>query len=188
MIIAMKRNLILLLSLLLFSTLSAQVNGELDVKVLTRAQKMAETFIAKDYEAFAKFSHPAVVKVMKGEKAMIRKLKADFGELESEGITFLELKFGTPSKMITVENELQCTIPQQIVMLMPGGKLTATTTMIALSQDQGNNWYFVDTAGNNITNMKALIPSLSLDLPVPMPQDPIFEPFEDEAVKPAPAP
>jgi hypothetical protein len=185
---AMKKNLILLLTLILFSPLSAQVNGELDAKVLTKAHEMAKTFIAKDYEAFAKFSHPAVVKVMKGEKAMIQRLKKDFGELESQGITFLELKFSAPSKMITVENELQCTIPQQIVMLVPGGTLTATTTVIAISEDQGNNWYFIDTAGNNVGNMKALIPSLSLDLPVPMPQDPMFEPNEEETTTPVAAP
>jgi len=185
----MKKNLIILLSLLLFTSLQAQVNGELDAKVLTRAQEMAATFIAKDYDAFAKFSHPAVVKMMKGEKAMVEKLKKDFGELESEGITFLELKYSAPSKMIAVDNELQCTIPQQIVMLMPKGKLTATTTLIAISEDKGENWYFVDTAGNNLTNMKALIPSLSPDLPVPMPQDPMFEPYEEEeTVTPVAAP
>lgn len=184
----MKRNLILLVALILFTSASAQVNGELDAMVLAKAREMEKAFIAQDFAALAKFSHPAVIKVMKGEQAMIKKLEEDFGAVRSDGITFLELNFSAPSKMITVGNELQCAIEQQIVMLMPGGKLTVTTTMLAISHDQGQNWYFVDTAGNNITNMKALIPTLSPDLPVPMPQDPMFEPDEEETATPAAAP
>lgn len=179
----MKKHLILFIALLAFGVVSAQ-NGELDQMVLARAQEMGKAFIAKDYAAFAKFAHPRVVKIEKGEEAMIKKMVKDFGDLESEGVTFLEVNFGEPSKMITVENELQCVIQQQVVMLVPGGKLTATTSLIALSEDQGKNWYFVDAAGNNVRNMKALIPSLSLDLPVTMPVDPIFEPDVEEAAAP----
>ena len=47
-------------------------------------------------------------------------------------------------------------------------------------QWKGANWYFVDTGGHNLLNMKALLPSLSDELVIPEPQDASFEEIKAE--------
>jgi hypothetical protein len=175
----MKTYLILFIFLLTAGNTFSQ-NNNLTTKLLEQADDMGKKFIAKDYSGFLKYSHPKVVKTMGGEAKMIADTKKEIESLENEGVTFLSIKFGAPDKIITIENELQCTFPEMIEMQVTGGKLTTTTTLIAISTDNGNNWYFLDTGGNNLYSMKMLLPNLSDELDIPIPSDPIFE----EDIKP----
>lgn len=153
----------------------AQSDAELTKSMLLQADDMGKKFIAKDYKAFLAYSHPATVKIMGGKEKMISETTKEFTQLESEGIKFLDVKFGVPSKIVRTGKELQSIIPEIIEMKVKGGKLTTTTSLIAISQDNGKNWFFVDSAGNNLQNMKGLLPTLSDELEIPMPQDPSFE-------------
>jgi hypothetical protein len=174
----MKRKLSVLLILLLTAwgmQSQSGVNGDLDKILLDQAQAMGSRFIAKDYAAFAKYTHPSVTLLMGGEEKMIAETTRSFQELESEGIVFLAVRFGQPSRVLVAGDELQCTLPQMIDMKIPGGKLTANTTLIAISRDNGQNWYFIDTSGNTITQMQKLIANLSPNLEIPEQQDPYFE-------------
>ena len=118
---------------------------------------------------------------MGGYQSALKKTRDEFKKLEEEeGITFEALKFGTPSKMIHAGTELQCIIQQQIEMLLPRGRMTAITTLIALSEDNGKSWYFTDASRFDLASMQRLIPSLSNELVFPYPQDPVFEPFQEE--------
>ena len=157
------------------------LNGELDTMVLQHADSMRQCYIAQDYECFLKYSHPKVLKTMGGLGKALQRTREDYKALQEEGILVEDLKFGVPSKMINTGTELQCIIPQQIEMLMPAGRMTATTTLIAISEDNGKSWYFVDASRFDLPSMQRLLPSLSNELEFPLPQDPIFEPFEEEA-------
>jgi len=164
-----------LLATLIFSVLSAYGQNTPEQNLLTQANDMGEKFIAKDYAGFLKYAHPATVKTMGGEKKMIADTAKSFREFEMEGVAFLDLKFGIPTKILNVENELQCTLPEMIEMQVKGGKLTTTTTLIAISEDNGKNWYFLDTGSNDLMTMKLLLPKLSDDLVIPPPYESIFE-------------
>lgn len=170
-----KRLLILFIALLGLSTAQSQVNGPMDKAVLEQADDMGKKFIAKDYAGFLLYTHPIVVKNMGNREKMLEETTKSFKQLEAENITFLAVKFGAPSKIVKVDNEMQCIIPQMIEMKVPGGKLTAHTSLIAISNNKGKNWYFVDVSSNSMESMKMLLPTLSSELVLPEPQDPSFE-------------
>jgi len=149
-------------------------------KMLQQADDMGKKFIAKDYKAFLKYSHPAVIKSMGGEDRVYDQTVRDLKDLENKEVTFAAIKFGVPSKIIAVGDERQAVIPEIIEMYIPGGKLTNTASMLAISLDKGANWYFVDTGGHNLLNMKNLLPSLSDELVIPEPQDASFEEIKAE--------
>ena len=48
------------------------------------------------------------------------------------------------------------------------------STLIAISNDKGENWYFVDTTGKDIKALQKLLPNLSDDLKIPKMTQPIF--------------
>lgn len=143
--------------------------------LLEQANDMGKKFVEKDYSAFLKYSHPATIKTMGGEQQTLYKLKQEMQSITEDGITITNISFGAPSKIIKVDKELQCTVPQIMVMRVPNGKITATTTMIAISQDNGRNWSFLDTANYNHYDMKMLLPTLSDEIIIPERSDPSFE-------------
>ena len=173
----MKKKFLVLFTLLTLPLLlNAQDSDPAMVKkMLEQADDMGRKFVAKDYKAFLKYSHPAVIESMGGYTKMYDRTIEDLKALDKQEIKFIAITFGVPSKIITVGDERQAVIPELIQMQIPGGKLTTTASMLAISTDKGVNWYFADTGGTNLELMKNLIPSLSDDLVIPEPQDPSFE-------------
>jgi hypothetical protein len=142
--------------------------------LLQQADIMGKAFIAKDYPAFGRFTHPTILALLGGEKNLLEYTTKNFAELEAEGITFLSVSFASPDKILVVDGELQTTLQQMIEMKVAGGTITVTTTLVAVSRDNGKSWYFVDVSGNNITEMRKVIPNLSPALVIPEASDPSF--------------
>ncbi|RDI13105.1 hypothetical protein [Flavobacterium sp. AG291] len=167
----------LFLSLFFTFFLSQAQSNDLYIKImLEQANEMGKKFVERDYAGFLKYAHPATIKAMRGEKEALKKMNEQMMEIAKEGIIVTDVNFGTPSKIITVDSELQCTLPQILTMDLPEGKLTATTTVIAISKDNGKNWYFLDTANYNFQDMRMLLPNLSDQIVIPERTEPSFEP------------
>lgn len=171
-----KRYFIVIVLLISYANAMAQSDDvQLTTKMLETADDMGQKFIAKDYKGFLKYSHPAVIKSMGGEQKMYTRTVDEIKAIQEAKISFISIKFGVPSKIVKAGNELQSIIPQMIEMNVPGGRQTNFTSLIAISPDNGNKWYFLDTAGNNLQTMKLLVPSLSDELEIPFTPDPLFE-------------
>lgn len=161
---------------------SQGVNGALDTAVLAQANAMGKAFISKDYASFIKYSHPVVVSMMGGRDKMLADTQESFKTFEEEGVSFINVTFSAPSKILESEGELQTTFTEIIEMRVPGGKLTAYAKVIALSKDNGAHWYFIDSTDHPIEMMRKLIPSLHPDLKLPEHMEASFE----EDTKPEP--
>lgn len=142
--------------------------------VKAQAEEMGQMLLKKDYQAFAKFTYPKVAEMMGGKEKMIEILEKSIGEMESVGTSFINVSMGEASECITVGSELQCTIPQTIQMKMPDGKMTTTSTLIAVSSDNGKTWCFIDTSGKDILAMKQLLPNLSESLVIAAKTEPVY--------------
>jgi PBP1b-binding outer membrane lipoprotein LpoB len=142
--------------------------------VRVAAEEMGKFLMAKDYKSFARFTYPKVAEMMGGKDKMVEILENTMGEMEATGISFINVAIGEPSKCITAGNELQCTIPQTIEMKMPDGKMTTTSTLIAVSSDNGKTWCFIDTSGKDIKAMRALLPNLSENLVIAARTEPTY--------------
>ncbi|WP_417357139.1 hypothetical protein [Flavobacterium sp.] len=165
--------------LLSISIVSISVAQTPEQSVLKQANDMGQSFLDKDYDTFATYTHPKVMKAMGGKDNMVKNLKRSFDGFENEGVSFLGTDYSAPSKIITVEDgTMQCTLIQMIEMKVKGGKLTSQSCLLAISENKGKNWYFLDTAGYNHPTMKTLIPNLSDEIVIPGRIDPVFEPDE----------
>jgi hypothetical protein len=56
------------------------------------------------------------------------------------------------------------------------GKIELETSLIAISNDGGKNWTFIDTSIYNVKDVKASLPHLSPDLDIPPAKQPKFTP------------
>ncbi len=139
-----------------------------------QADIMGELLLKKDFSSFTKYTYPKVIEMMGGKQKMIAIMELGSKEMLSEGTDFLNVTIGEPSKIITIGIELQCTVPQTIEMKVRNGRLVTESTLIAISTDNGKNWYFVDTPGKDIQTMKKALPNLSGELVIPKKKQPIF--------------
>ena len=91
-------------------------------------------------------------------------------------IKFKKILIGNPGDIISYKGHLQCVIPQTTTMETVLGELEAETSLIAISPDKGENWYFVDTNVYKVDKIKGVLPGLSPDLKIPPQNPPKFTP------------
>ncbi|OIQ20209.1 MAG: hypothetical protein BM557_05950 [Flavobacterium sp. MedPE-SWcel] len=157
-------SLVLLLSVAIIHAQST--DDKINNILLQQASEMGKSFINGDYPTFAKFTHPTIVTMMGGEEKLIAEAARSFDLIKSEGVIFVSADYKNPSAIITHEDQLQCTLFQSIKMNAGGETVTADATLIAVSMDNGENWYFIDPTGNDITTMRKMIPTLSPSLKI----------------------
>ena len=168
----------LFISFLTFFLFFTACNGQSDYSkvIKEQAETMGQFLLKKDFGSFCKYTYPKIIGMMGGRKKMIETMDKETQKMLSEGTDFISVTLGEPSKITTIGNELQCTVPQTVEMKVPNGRLEAQSTLIAISIDKGKNWYFVDTSGKDIQTMKKILPNLSGELVIPEKTQPIFYP------------
>lgn len=151
------KNLIILF-LVFFNLLHSQTPDENLVSDLNKAKLL---FLNKRFEAYSDFVYPNVFKISGGREKVISLSRSAVEKMEAEGYLFLDINFKNFSKMIKVKNQLEASFTQSILMQTPKGKIESDYTMIAISIDNGENWKFIDTSGNDKETMLKLFPELS---------------------------
>ncbi|MBS1740268.1 MAG: hypothetical protein JST88_06975 [Bacteroidetes bacterium] len=154
--------------LLIFSTLSFAQN-----KVKEQAKQMANALLQKDYASYINYTYPSIVKEMGGREKMISAIENQMKSMEPTA-QILSIDFGQPSSVIQEREELQCTIPQQMVLQTPQGKVQTQSTLIGISKDEGNHWYFVDIGDRDLNAVRTSLPNISRKLILPKPEPPQF--------------
>lgn len=144
------------------------------ITIKEQANIMAKYLIEKDLSSFLRYTHPKLIAMAGGKEKMIATLEKGFKEMQEEGTGFQKFTVGEPSKVIETNKELQATVPQTIEMKVPNGRLVAVSTLIAISLDNGKNWYFLDTSRRDIEAMQKLFPNLSSELMIPAQSKPTF--------------
>ena len=135
---------------------------------------MGQFLIKKDYNSFTKFTYPKLIEMMGGKEKMIEQISKEFKKMNADGFDFINITFGNSSEIITTNNELQSTLPQNIEMKVPGGRLVSQSTLIAISNNGGKNWCFIDSSGKDIQAMKRIFSNLSEKLVIPQQDKPTF--------------
>jgi hypothetical protein len=152
--------IIVLFQFLFFLSVGYGQSNNSSVRLKEQANHMRKFFLEKDYEAFSKYTHPTIIEMAGGRQQMIKAVKNQIQKMKAEGAEFLDLTIGEPSEIIRVENELQCTVPQTITLKIQDQKITKKTSLIAISTDSGENWYFIDAAPG-LNQIKKAFPKLS---------------------------
>ena len=171
----MKRTAIIFIFSLLITTCNGQTKTIDHAKtIIEQAEAMGLLLLSKDFSSFSKYTYPMIIVMMGGKQVFVETLERGYEEMEAGGTTISKVIFGKPSQIITEENELQCTLSQEIEMKVPNGRLVSKSTLIAISTDNGENWYFIDTSGKDFQTMKNVLPNLSVNLVIPRQQQPAF--------------
>lgn len=153
------------LSLLLICFLSVNLSAQTDNETLnTQLNAMKTAFMDKDYSLIAKHTYPKIVEMMGGKEKMVEVTSTTMAKMESQNFIFKSITFKDPSELMEHNGDLQCALTQIIVMDTPNGKVQNERTLVAISEDDGNNWVFLDSSGMNSDSLKGIYPNLHPDL------------------------
>ena len=119
---------------------------------------------------FSSFAQSSTVKLQaeQMEANIARQMEA----MESGGAKIIDLSYGAPSAIVKEGSELQCTIPQHMVVELSVGKVASGSTLIALSNDNGKRWYFVDAGERDLATVRKSLPNVSKALKIQKPTPP----------------
>ena len=146
---------------------SAARSQNMNSVIKTQAMEMVKALIRKDYTSFSKYIHPKVVAMAGGTSKMIQRLDTANQAAKQFGAEIKHINIGDPAKIITYKNELQTTLPQTTEMTTAMGGIFIESTLIALSDDKGKTWHFLDTSIYSIKDIKRAVPELSPELVIP---------------------
>jgi hypothetical protein len=151
--------------IILFLTATTVALGQSSNENLNRqVQEMKKLFLAEDYRTFSNYTYPKVIEMFGGKEEMIQATKNGIDQMKKEGYQIVDITYKDASKLLTQDQELQCSLTQELLMQMPQGKLLAEYTLIAISADKGKNWKFLDTSGKSKEVMIKYFPNLHPDL------------------------
>jgi hypothetical protein len=142
------------------------------------ATAMSKAFLAGDFETFANYAYPNMVKLAGGRKKLIDTLKKGMAEMKGEGFRFLSSTVGPPTELVKAGNELHAILPQQQVIEVAAkhGELHGMGHLIGVSSDSGKTWTFIDAAGATPETIRQVLPSYNPKLKVPPRTQPTFVP------------
>lgn len=139
------------------------------------ARDMCQALLNQDYYKYVQYTHPTVISMTNGgANQFIANLQRQVASLQGSGSVITKLYPGEPSNIIDTAGELQCTIPQNMVMKIKGGTIETESTIIGVSPDKGSSWYFIDANGKDITMVRYVFPSISSKLVIPAAPAPKF--------------
>jgi hypothetical protein len=162
----------LLFSVVFFFQSYGQVK-DANANLKQQSSKMGAAFVAGDYKIFANYTYPLILKSMGGAARMIEVLNRTTNDMKAKGISFSNITFDEPSKIVKGSKELQATIAQHTEIKLPQGRLVSTSTLIAVSTDNGVNWTFIDTSNKDMATLRKALPNLSPAITVPPQQPPV---------------
>ncbi len=163
-----------ILALIISIAASCLAQNPYSKTIKMQAEKMGDLLVKNKFKSFAIYTHPKIIEMMGGEDKMVEIMNTGLQKMKSNNVEISSVTFEEPNELFVVGNELQCTVPQILTMKVPGGILVTKSTLIALSSNNGRNWYFIDTSGRSIEEMKEKFPNLSEQLVCPEWQKPVL--------------
>lgn len=139
----------------------------LETSIKIQAMDMAKAILAKDVNKIIQYMPPSLVEQSGGkEKLMIARDTVN-KYMKQFGAEIKKVTIGNPGKIINYKKQLQALLPQSTELKFMASTITLETTLIAISEDNGKHWYFVDTSIYHSDNLKISLPNLSPEIVIP---------------------
>ncbi len=151
--------------------------GEIDQKrrVKEAAQAMADAFFKADFEKFARYTNPLLLKEVGGRDEMIAGLKAGLADMKARGVEIRSYQVAEPSSLAGEGKDRFAIVPTTLVMTLPGTKVTMNSCLIGASEDAGKTWTFLDGAKATPQTIRKFLPNFPETLKLPAQQPPLVE-------------
>lgn len=109
----------------------------------TQADAMGKAFSTNDFDKFTDFMYPKLIEMAGGRDKFIASLSASIKQAKSTGFELVGYEVGEPTQITEIDNQLFSVLPTKTTMKFPQKTMTDQGSILAISEDKGNNWKFV---------------------------------------------
>lgn len=149
------------ISLLAFAQ-SANKNLNRDLK------SMRDAAIAKNYEKMVDLIYPKSFDIIGGKANGVMMLRMMDTKATEGGVNLVSITHKNLGKPVRTDKEIQQPLDQITVLKAKDGKKISTNiTLIAISDDNGKNWKFINTFNQPKDRLYTMFPNLSKELLLP---------------------
>lgn len=157
----------ILSSIFLVLFLNNVVVGQHTSAIKFAAMEMGNAFAQKNSKKFIDYQHPVMIELAGGEEQLRSISDSALKVFEQLGGRVSKINYGNPSEVVNYKKVLQAVIPQTLTLTSFIADIEIATSLIAISEDGGKNWRFIDTNLFNIKEIKSAMPDLSPALVIP---------------------
>lgn len=154
----------LLLLFVLPNDVVAQANSS---AIKTAAMAMGNALVKKNSDQFLSYMHPSMIKLAGGKEKLRVISDSALKVFEQFGGKVSRISYGNPAEIISYKKTLQSVIAQTTTLSSLIGDAELSSSLIAISNDKGNTWTFIDTNMFGIKEIKAAMPDISPALIIP---------------------
>jgi hypothetical protein len=154
-----------LLCSLLF--VSITINAQHTSSIKAAAMDMGNALAQKNSKKFIAYMHPVMIELAGGEEQLRMISDSALKVFEQFGGRVSKISFGNPGEVVNHKKMLQSVIPQTLTLTSFVGDVDLSTSLIAISEDGGKNWRFIDTNLFSLKEIKSAMPEISSTLVIP---------------------
>ncbi|MEP6748030.1 MAG: hypothetical protein ABJB86_09910 [Bacteroidota bacterium] len=148
--------------------LTVSANSQnLETVIKIQAMEMARAVLAKDVDKLVTYMPAKVVADAGGKDKLLIARDTLNKFMKQFGAEIKKITIGNPGKIISYKKQLQATVPQTTEVKFMASKVILESTLVAISEDKGLHWYFVDTSIYHGEKLKLSLPDLSPELVIP---------------------
>ncbi|WP_207495140.1 hypothetical protein [Aridibaculum aurantiacum] len=139
--------------------------NDIEENIYRSADSMMTAFKRQDWQTFASYNHPAMMRMMGGAENFVFFIKEQMKHIPDTAIKVMAA--GNILQVVKTETDHQCVLEQHMHMLLEGININTTTYLVGESVDEGKNWTFFDASSNGLVTPKDIKPNLSNELNIP---------------------
>ncbi len=139
--------------------------NEIEKNIYRSADEMINAFKTRDWKTFAKYNHPAMLKMMGGKETFESMMTEQMKQIPDSSIK--KLGINRILQVVTTPADMQCVVEQNMTMQLQGMEVSALTYLVGESLDAGKTWSFFDASNGGTISPKSIKPNISAEITIP---------------------
>lgn len=140
------------------------------------AEKSSRAFMSGDYNGLLDLTYAKVIELGGGRTKMLAAIEAGVKEMHDLELKIISHTIGEPQKSVRAGTQLLSIVPVTLKMESPTEFYTQKSFWMAVSQDDGRSWRFIDGSYLNPDTLKMLIPEAAGKITLPDKGSPVISP------------
>ncbi|MCZ2099940.1 MAG: hypothetical protein LC107_00200 [Chitinophagales bacterium] len=124
-------------------------------------EKMGRCLIERDYNCFIEFNHPLVIEIYGSKEEMKNKLNVAMRDFRDAGGEYKRISFIGIQQIESNGDDIQVLLNQEAVMDLNGQEILEPQMILAVSEDSGSSWRYIQLVGMNKASIQAIFPALN---------------------------
>jgi len=155
------------ITLLLFIATYANTFAQDTVKIRHDAEAMMQATKTNDFKTVVKYIYPPVVKSAGGAHRLIETLTKTVADMKAGNTVIADGEIGKPGEILKIKKRRYSVVPEKLTIVSNGVRVFTYSSLLAISLNNGLDWYFVDAGNMKDEQIKKMFPDIDGKLTIP---------------------